>query len=395
MTSHARFNSANSHARSGVAQSRYVSRRFCVWLLCCAWCIVTTSLPAHAATATDTTSATSSATATVSLGEYRERIGSLALEIDALLYPDEEDADDAARQRVMDEAVALVRAEIGKIGTITWGDQRITPDNRWVYEQLAAYEQGTTLAPAARRDLLRVLAARLQALSEQMDEAASAIAAESNSHAANKEATKRRLAGVLQRPDYNRETGRGGALADLWKRFTDWLGSFRSKSSRGGVTPSKSPLAQIVVLIVIALLIGVAIWKLLPLFKSSRFAGGKIFDRESRTVLGERLRPDERASDLLREAEALARAGDLRLAIRKGYIAFLLELSERRIIALAKHKTNRDYTEAIRTRRTLAGEMQHLTAAYEAHWYGDKPTAQTAWTDFRTRYDQALLTESG
>jgi hypothetical protein len=181
----------------------------------------------------------------------------------------------------------------------------------------------------------------------------------------------------------------------LWKRFTEWLASLTPKRSPVAVTPGKSPLTQIVVLVVIALLIGIAVWKLLPLFKRTVFATGKIFDREPRTVLGERLRPNERAIDLLREAEALAGSGDIRRAIRKGYIAFLCELGERRILALAKHKTNRDYTEDIRTRSALAGEMKFLTAAYESHWYGDKPTAQTAWTDFRARYDKALLVDNG
>jgi hypothetical protein len=123
-------------------------------------------------TAAEKAAATTSST--VSLDEYRERIGNLALEIDALIYPDEEDADDALRGRQADEVVARVRAEIGNTETVTWGEQRITPDNRWVYEQLAAYEQGANLTPAARRDLLRVLAGRLQALREHTDEAAGA-----------------------------------------------------------------------------------------------------------------------------------------------------------------------------------------------------------------------------
>ena len=79
-----------------------------------------------------------------------------------------------------------------------------------------------------------------------------------------------------------------------------------------------------------------------------------------------------------------------RAAIRKGYIALLCELSDRKIIGLANHKTNRDYLRALAERRPLYGEMQVLTDSFENHWYGYAPGTENDWTAFRMHYQRAL-----
>ena len=115
---------------------------------------------------------------------------------------------------------------------------------------------------------------------------------------------------------------------------------------------------------------------------------------EARIVLGERLAPGQTPAGLISEAEALARAGDLRGAIRKAYIAVLFELGERRILRLAAHKTNRDYLSAIRRERAaLYGDMQPLTHNYERHWYGFAPATDADWHDFRTRCNKTVTSD--
>ena len=47
-------------------------------------------------------------------------------------------------------------------------------------------------------------------------------------------------------------------------------------------------------------------------------------------ILGEHVSADESAHDLLAEAERLAGEGRLREAIRKGYIAVLCDLADRK-----------------------------------------------------------------
>jgi hypothetical protein len=151
-------------------------------------------------------------------------------------------------------------------------------------------------------------------------------------------------------------------------------------------------LAMIFIFMLAAGVAGYAIYKFAPFFQRQR-AKLKLNKREARIVLGERLAPDQTPADLLGEAEALARKGELRAAIRKAYIALLCELGERKILTLAQHKTNHDYLRAVRERRPLLDEMQKLTNSFENHWYGFRQTTADDWTAFRSGYEKVIGTE--
>ena len=114
--------------------------------------------------------------------------------------------------------------------------------------------------------------------------------------------------------------------------------------------------------------------------------------REARIVLGENLEPDQTAADLLAQADALARTGDLRAAIRKAYIALLCELGDRKLISLAQHKTNRDYLYSVRDKVSLYSSLRKLTTSFELHWYGLVPAGENDWNDFRNDYHKTLRT---
>jgi hypothetical protein len=180
----------------------------------------------------------------------------------------------------------------------------------------------------------------------------------------------------------------------MWARFVEWLNSLFPRSS--GMEPGSmswaSFFAMIFIFALAAGVLGYAIYKLTPLFQRRR-AKLKLEKREARIVLGERLAPDETAADLLSEAEALARKGELRAAIRKAYIALLCELGERKILTLAQHKTNHDYLRAVREKRPLLDEMQKLTNSFENHWYGFRQATADDWTAFRSGYEKVTRTE--
>jgi hypothetical protein len=141
-----------------------------------------------------------------------------------------------------------------------------------------------------------------------------------------------------------------------------------------------------------AVLLAYALWKLAPFFRRLRDTGLKLEKRQARIVLGESLAPDETSADLLAQAEALAREGEVRAAIRKGYIALLCELGDRKVLTLAQHKTNHDYLRMVREKRPLLKEMQKLTASFENHWYGFVPATPSDWSTFRSGYQQTLKT---
>jgi len=86
----------------------------------------------------------------------------------------------------------------------------------------------------------------------------------------------------------------------------------------------------------------------------------------------------------------LARVGDLRGAIRKGYVALLCELNDRKVIGLARHKTNRDYLRDMRKRSDILPNVQDLTSNFERSWYGLREAEASDWEDFRMRYRETV-----
>src|SRR4030095_10412572 len=142
-----------------------------------------------------------------------------------------------------------------------------------------------------------------------------------------------------------------------------------------------SRIAQWVVIgLAIAMILYVAKMFLPRLLRGGRTKKKK--KEEARIVLGEQLEPDQSAVDLLNEAEALARRGELRAAIRRAYIALLVELGDRKIISLAQYKTNRDYLRAMREVEPLYRNVKQLTDSFERHWYGLAQANENDWLAF-------------
>lgn len=288
----------------------------------------------------------------------------------------------------------FVAANVARIGdllpaqeTVLLDGQNVVVDNAWLHEALQDYENS-----GRRVDGLARIVERLRALDERLDE----MQRGKSANQTDKDGDKGRLAEILRRPDYSRETAaEGSALERLWARFVRWILSLLPKT--GPITPSGSPfLSRLVQIIVVAACLGAIafiVWKLAPRYLSGRRK--KKQKREARIVLGERLEPDQTAADLLAQAESLARDGDLRGAIRKAYIALLCELGNRKIVSLAQHKTNRDYLHSVRERVHLYSSMRQLTNSFELHWYGFQPPAENDWNEFRNGYQKALSLGSG
>ncbi|HET6976820.1 MAG TPA: DUF4129 domain-containing protein [Pyrinomonadaceae bacterium] len=210
----------------------------------------------------------------------------------------------------------------------------------------------------------------------------------------SKDQAKARLDDILKRSEY--ATGERGstALVRLLEDFAKWLESlFPKRNISPGSVGFISFIARIFVLVLAALVIGYVLKIVLSWFlgRPEKSKSKKI--KEPRIVLGERLEPDATATDLLSEAEALARQGDLRAAIRKTYIALLVELGDRKLVSLAHHKTNRDYLNSLRRLPQLYSRMRGLTDSFERHWYGFVAATPNDWQDFRAGYLAAL--ESG
>jgi hypothetical protein len=161
----------------------------------------------------------------------------------------------------------------------------------------------------------------------------------------------------------------------------------------GGLQPLSVVLQFVIYGIVIGL-VGFLIYKFAPVI-AERFRKRGPADTSSRVILGEQISDAVSASDLFSEAEALARHGDLRAAIRKGYIALLCDLADKKVIGLAAYKTNRDYLRDVRKRAPLFERVKRATASFERHWYGFRTPVPADWEDFIEQYRAAADEVSG
>lgn len=320
-----------------------------------------------------------------SISDYHKHLTQAIAALDSLAQIANENETIPAFETRTAETIASVRQLLPASETVELGQQPFTVDNSWLQTELEKYKTASaTERPVLREQVIE----RLQAIRERINEVES-----SASENYDKDQKTKKLAEILQRPEYARKVKQESAIGRLWRQFVKWLESLfpKPKPIAPGTAGIFSKIAQVFV-IVLALAVLIFVARLfLPRLLHNRRAKRKVKEG-ARIVLGERLEPDQSATDLLSEAEALARAGDLRAAIRKAYIALLLELGERKIITLEQHKTNHDYLRAVRRVERLYPNVKQLTDSFELHWYGLARATETDWQTFRSGYKQALST---
>ena len=312
------------------------------------------------------------------LSEYQHRVSAAANLIEEL-HSAGEDESRTETSAFISTNLQRVRELLPSSESVSLNAQTITVDNSWLHKELADYDKAN--AGTARAEMLARIAERLRAIDDHLKEMQSGSSATSD-----KDADKGKLAEILRRPEYLQTAPENSALERLVDRFLRWLSRLfpQTKPMQRGGSPIISALAQILIVGLCVAAIALLIWKYGPRLISGRRK--KKTKREARIVLGERLEPDQTAADLLAQAEALAREGNLRAAIRKAYIALLCELGDRKVISLAQHKTNRDYLNSVRDKASLYSAMRRLTQSFELHWYGFIPVGESDWNEFRTGY---------
>jgi hypothetical protein len=323
------------------------------------------------------------------LGDYQRRVDSARAGIGVLL----ENASQMERGEAPTQPEAEVFAELRRLipnsEKVDAANGTIETNNLWFAEGLKAAETETDLAK--RSSILSELEQRLGAVSTKLDE----LQVMSNAER-SKDEDKRKLSEILSRPEFQRpvkEPEENSQDAAWIKRFLEWLESFFPKfSPPEGAAEGASAFAgllQWILIIAVILVLGFVLYKLLPLF-APRLRRAVREEREDRVILGERIGEDQSADDLFSEAERLAREGDIRGAIRKGYVALLCEMSDRKLIGLARHKTNRDYLRDVRSRREVYEKMNGLTGKFERHWYGSQLAVPDDWEEFRQNCGETL-----
>jgi hypothetical protein len=323
-----------------------------------------------------------------SFEDYRARVSQAASAIQQLEAPDYYTNDPLQRDSVMQNALARLRHMLPAQESVLFNGQNIEVDNAWFHEALDEYQK-LGHQPERASAVVNRTREQLRGLLQRLDEMKSASSTE------GKDASKARLSEILRRPEYDKSIAEKSAIERLWEEFLRWLSKLIPKVGplQPGTGQALSSVAQVVVIGFSVLLIAFLIWKLGPRYWRNRGMKKNKAKREPRIVLGERLEPDQTAADLLEQAEALARTGDLRGAIRKAYIALLCELGDRKVLMLAQHKTNRDYLMAVRSRRALYEPLRKLTNSFEIHWYGFVAPEPNDWEEFRLGCRKAVTSD--
>lgn len=319
-----------------------------------------------------------------SLSDYGSRVTQARVSISELRSVDYTDSEFSG---LVDERVRSIRRSIPRSETIEMPQGVVETNNSWLHDELDLYENEPNIGKRdviAKRMIERLLG--IEACVAELNTAAAG--------AATKDAEKQKLAEILRRAEYQKPADAGESLFQKWRReFLEWLAKM---FPRVAIEPSEtagagsfSMILQIVLYSLLALGLGYLLFRFLPFF-STRFGRRKGKVDGDRIILGERVAADQTAADLFAEAEKFARDGELRLAIRKGYVALLCELADRKVIGLARHKTNRDYLSDLRKRDELFESMRRLTTSFERHWYGAQTADRQEWEDFCERYKKVV-----
>lgn len=255
----------------------------------------------------------------------------------------------------------------------------IEVSNQWLHSRLDHYVIEED--PEKQFTILVEIEERLSTVIWKIDELINASASDTS-----KDQAKQKISEILKREEYQKPSDKQKSSIEKWiTDFLEWLFELFPKNQ---IEPSSSGLPnvaywlQFVVLAIVILLLGFGIYKFAPIILPS-LRRDRESDSEDRIILGETIEAGVSSDDLYAEADQMARNGDMRGAIRKGYIALLFELSRKKQIGLARNKTNRDYLGDMRKKPELYTDMKAITGVYESHWYGSAKSDESVWSGFK------------
>jgi len=322
------------------------------------------------------------------LSEYRENVIHLKDDLIRLSYP-EEDSTDAQNLALEREVLAEFPKLLPAQDKIEWRGSTVEVNNQWIYNALDRFKKEPPKS-AKRTAILIEISERLSALEQKINELETAAASDRT-----KDEDKRKLAEILRREEYGKPEEKQPSLIEkALNKIMEWIAEMFPRPSAPTASPigDFSSFAFILQILLYALIlgaIGFLIYRFAPFF-AAKYRRKVRNEKKERVILGERLAADATAQNLFEEAERLAREGNLRGAIRKGYIALLCELSDKKIIGLSQHKTNRDYLRDVRKQNELYQSMSGLTNNFERHWYGFDTAEESDWEEFRNGYRRAI-----
>lgn len=251
-------------------------------------------------------------------------------------------------------------------------------DHGWLRNMVQTAQHAGT--PEERDRALQALRGSLLALQREMETAMHAGSPFDPN-------LSRRLEEILSRHEFQVKKGE-----TLFERAMNWIANMLRKLL--GFIPkagsNSERVLKVVIVFVAAGLILYLSWLLWRHLHSERAAKRK----GARVVLGEEIGPEVSTSDLVSAALELKAQGDYRGAIRKLYIALLVDFDRRRMIKLTQNATNREYFRAVdRASSSLREAFLFLTDTFEYFWYGKQETRERDFDQFYGEFQKISVHE--
>ncbi len=322
--------------------------------------------------------------------QYQESVKEAKILVQTLLYADKVElpAHDYLQER---SALLQIRAALPPREKIEWhGAANLETDNRWLADKLNEFEKESKDS-AKHAAILTEIAERLEAIEQKLNETEKSMASGNRA----KDEDKQKLSEILRREEYLKPKKEEESLFQrMWRKFKEWLAEKLPRPNLPAPQQSKGfqTLSFVLQMLLYAVILGAIIFlirRFAPFF-AQKYKSRERRQRGGRVILGDRLSEDETAENLFAEAERLARMGDLRSAIRKGYVALLCDLGDRKLVRLSRHKTNRDYLRDVRGRNEIYENMNGLTVNFERNWYGAAAVEENDWNEFKNGYERII-----
>ena len=255
------------------------------------------------------------------LPEYREKINTLFEAIEGINYEDDsisKEENDAYNTRVVRELID----ELPLTEKVELKGNTLEISNEWIISKLKEYTEEKYESPNRKKiadELLDRLATLERKLVELENQGESAL---------TKDQQKQKLDQILSRQEYQTAQPEEETwLQRKFREFWEWLFKDSQPKQMEPMERSGSPIISSILVYGIGfaamVLIGYLIYRFSPAFLA-KFREGSDSEKSSKVILGEIIGADDDSTDIFAEAENLARSGKLREAIRKGYIAFLV-----------------------------------------------------------------------
>jgi Domain of unknown function (DUF4129) len=256
-------------------------------------------------------------------------------------------------------------------------------DNSWLHEAVDNVIKHINDDTDNRWSMLIDIYFRLSFLKDRLDKS-ELLGGQTQDH-------KALLEQILARPEYRKEKVKESTvnkwLKSLWARVDKFLSDLELQRQN---VPTGSVMVPGFRILLLLFLLAALVFGVIHLMKRLRTQSRPEDENEDRQVLGEEIKANLTPAEIFARATELARQGDYRSAIRRAYIALLLELEIRGKLRLHQSMTNRDYLEAISREPTIFPAFSSMTWTFEKVWYGQVAASGEHFEDFVNRYQETI-----